>query len=150
MLKKLNLVGVIVGALIIIFAIVVFALDVGTYWPIMSEISPEYISEPSYESPKYYGGDAYTGMQQASAQTANNLIPVFKAIEANNSAIQELNSNNIEAAQAAANNAASIISTIKYSVGFILLSIGLCVISKNIEFEVSFAKKEEQVQAVEQ
>ncbi len=28
----------------------------------------------SYESPLYYGGDAYTGIQQAAAQSANNTI----------------------------------------------------------------------------
>ena len=30
----------------------------------------------AYESAKYYGGDAYSGIQQAAAQTANNLIDV--------------------------------------------------------------------------
>ena len=30
----------------------------------------------AYESAKYYGGDAYTGIQQAAAQSANNIIDV--------------------------------------------------------------------------
>ncbi|MBO5418219.1 MAG: hypothetical protein J6A50_06440 [Clostridia bacterium] len=34
-----------------------------------------------YESNAYYGGDAYTGMQQASAQTANNVLAVGEIIE---------------------------------------------------------------------
>ena len=34
-----------------------------------------------YESAKYYGGDAYTGIQQAAAQTANNLIDVADIVK---------------------------------------------------------------------
>ncbi len=48
-----------IGILAIILAIVCACADTG-----------------AYESAKYYGGDAYSGIQQAAAQTANNLIDV--------------------------------------------------------------------------
>lgn len=49
-------IGVLVGVLSIILAIVCFCQSVG-----------------SYEGSKSYGGDAYTGIQNASAQAANNI-----------------------------------------------------------------------------
>ncbi len=149
MLKKLNLIGVIIGVVIMVCSYFVFSFDVAINNPKMDSIKLESISAPEYESNKSYGGDAYTGMQQAAAQAANNLIPVFEAIEANNDAITKLNKNNIEIAEAEAENAEAFVSTIKYYVGFILLSIGLTVISQNIEFEISFAKKVEEGQATE-
>lgn len=144
MLKKLNLIGVIIGVVILVCSVCVFSFDVETNNPRLDSIALKSISSPEYESDKSYGGDAYTGMQQAAAQAANNLIPVFEAIEVNNDAIMKLNKNNIEAAEAEAENAKAIVSTIKYCVGFVLLSIGLTVISNNIEFELPFAKKAEE------
>ena len=53
--KKKNL-GVIAGILSIFFGVLIFFMDTG-----------------SLENPEYYGGDAYTGIQQAAAQTADNV-----------------------------------------------------------------------------
>lgn len=57
--NRLKLVFAILGIAAIVLAIVVFSANVG-----------------SYESNERYGGDAYTGMQQASAQAANNTMYV--------------------------------------------------------------------------
>lgn len=51
-----NIIGVISGFISIIFAFVVKKMSIG-----------------SYENNYTYGGDAYTGMQNASAQAANNV-----------------------------------------------------------------------------
>ena len=56
-LKGLKFFGIVLGLAAILMSLVVFSADVG-----------------SYESNKSYGGDAYTGMQQASAQAANNVL----------------------------------------------------------------------------
>ena len=53
-----------IGLIAIILAIICACADNGTY-----------------ESAKYYGGDAYTGIQQAAAQTANNLIDVADIVK---------------------------------------------------------------------
>lgn len=144
MLKKLNLVGIIIGVVIMVCSCLVFSFDAEIGNPKMNPITFETISAPAYETDKSYGGDAYTGMQQASAQAANNLIPVFEAIELNNDAIAKLNKNNIEAAEAEAENAEAIVSTIKHCVGIVLIAIGLTVIAKSIEFELTFLKKNEE------
>ena len=54
--KLLKIFGIALGVLTIILAIVVFTQNVGYY-----------------ESSHSYGGDAYTGIQNASAQAANNV-----------------------------------------------------------------------------
>ena len=51
-----NIIGIISGIISIVFAFVVNDMDIGFY-------------ESSYT----YGGDAYTGIQNAAAQTANNV-----------------------------------------------------------------------------
>ena len=142
MLKKLNLVGIIIGVAIMACSYFVFSFEVETNIPSMKNITLNIISYPENEDNEYYGGDAYTGIQQAAAQAANNLIPVFNAIRANNTAIIELNGNNIKAAESEAKNSGAIISTIKYCVGFVMISVGLTVISKSIEFDLSSGKKE--------
>ena len=56
-MKKLSSYAfLLIGIAAVVFSIVMFSLDVG-----------------SYESNQYYGGDAYTGIQQAAAQSANNV-----------------------------------------------------------------------------
>ena len=56
-MKKIsNIIGVLSGVLSIIFACIVKGMGIG-----------------SYEMNLTYGGDAYTGMQNASAQAANNV-----------------------------------------------------------------------------
>ena len=149
MLKKLDLVGIIIGVIIMVCAVFVFSFDAGINDPEMDGIRTANVSPPEYESDKSYGGDAYTGMQQASAQAANNLIPVFEAIEQNNNAIIKLNSNNIAAAEIEAENAEAIVSTIKHCAGFVLLAIGLTVISKSVELDISSRKKKEECPATE-
>ena len=149
MLKKLNLIGVIIGIVIMACSYFAFSFDVEINKPHLGEIGLESISAPQMESDKAYGGDAYTGMQQAAAQAANNLIPVFEAIEANNYAISELNNNNIEAADAAADNAEAIVSTIKHCVGVILLAVGLTVIAKSVELDIVSKKNVVQYQETE-
>lgn len=59
-----------IGVLSIILAIVCFSMDRG-----------------SYTSREYYGGDAYTGMQQAAAQTANNVLYLSDIVQAGCSSI---------------------------------------------------------------
>lgn len=61
--KLLKIFGIALGALTIILAIVIFTQNVGYY-------------ESSYS----YGGDAYTGIQNAAAQTANNVKYVGEMI----------------------------------------------------------------------
>ena len=61
--KKLKKSLLVVGVVAIVLAVAVFLTDVG-----------------SRESNEYYGGDAYTGIQQAAAQTANNVQEVGKMI----------------------------------------------------------------------
>lgn len=62
--KLLKTGGLILGILAIIFAIVVFCMDTG-----------------SFEGAEFYGGDAYTGIQQAAAQSANNVKDVGAIIK---------------------------------------------------------------------
>ena len=141
MSKKINFVGVIIGIAIMVCSYFVFSFDTSIKNPDFSDVSLSYIPGPEEESNEYYGGDAYTGIQQAAAQAANNLIPVFDAIEDNGYAIRTLNDNNVKIAKTEIKNAETIVSTIKYCVGFIMLSVGLAVISKSVVFEISIAKK---------
>jgi len=62
--KAFSALGIISGIISIIFSIIVFCMDNG-----------------SWENSLQYGGDAYTGIQNAAAQTANNiqaLCDIFK------------------------------------------------------------------------
>ena len=61
--KLLKIFGIILGVLTIVLAIVVFTKSVGYY-----------------EKNVSYGGDAYTGIQNAAAQTANNVQYVGEMI----------------------------------------------------------------------
>ena len=151
MLKKFNLVGVIVGIVIIIFSVCIFSFDYESqiFAASSKDIQKEVISAPTYEADKSYGGDAYTGMQQASAQAANNLIPVFDALEENTNAIIQLNDNNNSIGDAETQYIECLLKITQSGIGFILLAIGLVVISKNVEFEIQFKKKEKQIQASE-
>ncbi len=57
--KGISIAGIISGVISIIFGFMMLGMEVG-----------------AYESNSSYGGDAYTGIQNAAAQTANNLIDV--------------------------------------------------------------------------
>ena len=50
----------------------------------------------SYEWDKYYGGDAYSGIQQAAAQTANNVLALEDAINQTNEDLATINKNLID------------------------------------------------------
>ena len=147
MLKKLNLVGLIIGVAIIVCSFLVFNFDAETESPDMNAVSLDSISAPQYELDKSYGGDAYTGIQQAAAQAANNLIPVFNAVRENTDAVIKANGNNILQAEAYAQNLTGAVTIVKCGFGFLLLTIGLVVISKNVEIELPVGKKEEQSSA---
>ena len=134
MSKISNYVGLAVGALIIIFSIVVFNVD-----PIMNVDDPARIStvkrakeEPQYESKSYYGGDAYTGMQQASAQAANNMIPVYFSIQQSNENTAALNKTIGAQMSSNAKNLEKAVNAITICFGFLLLSIGLLTVLKYV------------------
>ena len=63
-LKLLKIFGICLGVLAIIFAAVVFSGGVGYY-----------------EANEAYGGDAYTGIQNAAAQSANNIMYVGETVQ---------------------------------------------------------------------
>ena len=63
-LKLLKIFGICLGVLAIIFAMVVFSGGVGYF-----------------ESNETYGGDAYTGIQNAAAQAANNIMYVGETVQ---------------------------------------------------------------------
>lgn len=50
----------------------------------------------SYEWDKYYGGDAYSGIQQAAAQAANNVLALEDAINQTNEDLVAINKNLID------------------------------------------------------
>ena len=151
MLKKFNLVGVIIGVLVIAVAVFVLALNLEVSTPDttnIQSITKITISAPESESNKYYGGDAYTGIQQAAAQTARNLIPVFEAIEENseilikeNENLKILNNNINSLSRNNADNDQLLISVIQNGIGVILLAIGLAIIARNLEVEIQFRQK---------
>lgn len=127
--KKKNLLGLISGVLVVIFAFIVFIFGVEIIGPDLETVSFSDIPSPEYEDNKYYGGDAYTGMQQASAQAANNAASMYHAYVEGNSAIIE---NMEKVANAQANNLRAVVTAVKTCVGFVLLSIGLLTIFKNL------------------
>ena len=47
----------------------------------------------SYERDYYYGGDAYTGMQQAAAQAANNVLALEETLNQTNNDLVAINEN---------------------------------------------------------
>ena len=71
MTKFGKVLGIFVGLVIIALSVVVFMYDVDS-----SNIQLDFVYAPGSEPEITYGGDAYTGIQQAAAQTANNLICV--------------------------------------------------------------------------
>lgn len=97
----------------------------------------------SYEWDKYYGGDAYSGIQQAAAQTANNVLALEETLQqtnndldainknliATNSSLATINNNLVIALQAQAknqNNATATSVTMTGRLGFfLLLAIGM-------------------------
>lgn len=66
--KIFSILFIAIGVLAIVFSILCFTAD-------------EYFGRGSYEPNLTYGGDAYTGMQNAAAQAANNIIYVNENLE---------------------------------------------------------------------
>lgn len=127
--KFYGVIGFGLGVLIVIFSVIVFAYDANTVF--ITGLDNDKLVSPAYEEDQAYGGDAYTGMQQAAAQAANNLIPVFNAIKKGNEYTTTLN-----------NNAARIVKAIKISTGFILLTVGLLTMFKYLgAFITAFTEK---------
>ena len=131
-LNMKNLIGAVVGVVIIILSITIFARNINMSKPEMNNIFKSVITAPEEEENEYYGGDAYTGMQQAAAQAANNLIPVFEATEDARNALIAANDNIQIAAKAQANNLAKAVAAMQYCFGMLLLSVGLLTVAKNL------------------
>jgi len=130
MRKFYGIIGILVGIAILVFAVNVFNYEVDLKNPSMSRISLPSITEPSKVDYEWYGGDAYTGIQQAAAQTANNLVPVFQVMEAGNTAVDKLNDNLSASAKQEVENTKALISAVQYFLGFLLLAVGLMTIVK--------------------
>lgn len=64
MKKVISILGIITGAISVVLSFVIFDMNVG-----------------AYEASHTYGGDAYTGIQNAAAQTANNIIKVSEILK---------------------------------------------------------------------
>lgn len=75
MKKKINFVDYIVpmGVMLVGIASIVFAILCFTY-----RAYGNYLGYTSYQ---YYGGDAYTGIQHAAADTANNVSQLMNGME---------------------------------------------------------------------
>ena len=102
----------------------------------------------SYERDYYYGGDAYTGIQQAAAQAANNILAleetlnqtnndlaaINRNIKTTNSNLATINNNLIKALQSQAEEQGSATAASIRSVGklgfFLLLAIGMLTVVK--------------------
>lgn len=124
--------GLIVGLVIVLLSLVVFIYDVDIKTAKWEEIKYTSVEAPEYEADKYYGGDAYSGIQNAAAQAANNAIAVYDEVKQGNGAIKTMNDNLKAQAKADAENLESIAGLVKLCLGSILLSIGLLTIAKNI------------------
>ena len=134
--KVTGILGIIVGLAIIMFSFVVFNFDANISHTSMSNINTiqNDLPVPEKEEDERYGGDAYTGMQQAAAQAANNMIPVYEAINHANAQSHAnattINANLKNMVDSEASNTAALISAGKTFFGFMLLSVGLLTILK--------------------
>jgi hypothetical protein len=127
-------IGLVAGVLIIVFSFVVFGLDVNVKAPNIKQSDLYSETEPEFEDDKYYGGDAYTGIQQAAAQAANNTKSLYEAVVAGNIALADH-------AEAHAKNIESVVITVKTCFGFLLLSMGLLTVVKYSDVFFSDDKK---------
>ena len=107
----------------------------------------EDIYTADYETNKAYGGDAYTGMQQASAQAANNvlameetllqtnenILAVNKNLQGVSSNLADINHNFISAAKAQQDNLNAVSSIICRCSFFLLLSLGLYITVSSLD-----------------
>jgi len=121
--------GIVTGIIIIIFSIIVFSLSPSPSSD-TQEIKPIETNNitPQSEAKNRYGGDAYTGIQQASAQAATNLVAVYDNIDQTNSNLEALNSNIINHTD----QTEALASFLQTALGFLILSIGLLTVVKHL------------------
>ena len=132
MAKFGNILGIIVGIIIIALSAYIYTYEVdfeSTRW---SGISYNSTEAPEYETNKSYGGDAYSGIQQAAAQTANNLIPIYDEIQQGNTAVKTLNANLKKQAEADAKNLENAVLLVQLCFSAALLAFGLATTTKHI------------------
>ncbi len=122
-----NKFNVIVGIVIIILAGIVFVYPTGIKTAKVKDIDRYVSNYPSTEANLAYGGDAYTGIQNAGAQTANNVYSVYEAIEGESKNLEII-------AKTQAENMEAMINAIKLFVSFILLAVGLITIGNGVAF----------------
>lgn len=148
MSKKSSIIGIALSIAIILSSVLVFTFNTNATTPRMDDVVIEELPSVDSETDKYYGGDAYTGIQQAAAQTANNLIAVFGSLQNISGGIVTLNNNLENQAVAQASNMEALMRLVKLSAGLIILAIGLANLSKYLTAFME-EKKEEEVMAAE-
>ena len=130
MSKIKNIVGLSIGGLFLIFSIIAFSYDVDVTRAggRVEDIHIVNNVEPETESNRYYGGDAYSGIQQAAAQTANNVYAVYNAVEQTNDNLAVLN-DNIAAETEATQESAGAVTMVA---GLLFLGIAFLLIAKHL------------------
>ncbi|MBP3414913.1 MAG: hypothetical protein J6L81_06945 [Clostridia bacterium] len=132
--KHFSFIGIGIGLLCIIFAFVVFFIKPDISSPTLKNPAMASVGYTAQtEANEYYGGDAYTGIQHASAQTANNVVAVNDTLQQTNSNLETINSNIKRQAAAQENNIISLCKIVQLISGFFLLVIGLLTILKHLE-----------------
>lgn len=94
-------VGLFCGLLVIIMAFFIqvnpVTLETESFAKLYSATEDPYSVPDNYsgssERDKYYGGDAYTGIQQAAAQAANNILALEETLQQTNENILAVNEN---------------------------------------------------------
>ena len=94
-------IGLFCGLLVIIMAFFIqvnpVTLETESFAKLYSATEDPYSVPDNYsgssERDKYYGGDAYTGIQQAAAQAANNILALEETLQQTNENILAVNEN---------------------------------------------------------
>jgi len=136
-MKKSNILGIIAGIIIIILAVVMYTKPINITYA-GSETFEVYGTQttPETESDVSYGGDAYaTGIQNAGAQAANNLVAVYEIIYENNEGIKIISENMSESMYQDYMNTRQTTNMIKTGFSAIIFSIGLITLAKSICFK---------------
>ena len=152
MSKKIqNVLGIGAGFVIIILAIIMLVVT-----PTFESSGTKSVNPiegggviPEVERDLYYGGDAYTGMQQASAQAATNLVAVYDSVNQTNTNIETLNHNIINLTKKQAQNQTEMASLIRMSVSFLLLALGLMTIIKHLDVLTDIKKTSDKTDVTE-
>lgn len=137
-------VGLFCGLLVIIMAFFIqvnpVTLETESFAKLYSATEDPYSVPDNYsgssERDKYYGGDAYTGIQQAAAQAANNILALEENLKTANGNLVKANENLIKAVNLQTMNLETVcnsISEVISKVGFFLmLAAGLMMIVNNL------------------